>query len=194
MVKRNQAKLISFNWRDIVAIVTVVAITATVFVWTLFAMPSSSSEVDTYLLARYHNETIFESLPIRDGATSLEYVISFRRELNEGESYENTYEQGEIKEISAVDLYNVSSPREVDGYYLIVTSSDDDKFEGFEDLVGPQVDVKVYNMGFQVILEESPENVCSKQGFTDVANYPVVCLPNSMFFWLASSSYEGPDA
>lgn len=194
MVKRNQAKLIKFNWRDIVAIVTVVAITATVFVWTLFVMPSSVSDVDTYLLARYHNETIFENIPIRDGPTSLEYVISFRRDLEEDETYTNTYEEGEIKEIEANDLYNITDPRDVDGYYIIVTSTDEDEYDGFEDLVGPQVDVKVYNMGFQVILEESPENICSNQGFTDTVNYPVVCLPNSMFFWLASNSYDGPDA
>ncbi len=193
MVKRNQAKLIKFNWRDIVAIVTVVAITATVFVWTLFSM-SSDSDVDTYLLARYHNDIICESLPIRDGATSLEYVISFRRDLQDGETYSNTYEDGEVKDVQATDLFNITDPRQVDGYYLIVTSDESDTFEGFSDLVGPQVDVKVYNMGFQVILEESPENVCSKQGFTDNANYPVVCLPNSMFFWLNSSSYDGPDA
>ncbi|MDD4531851.1 MAG: hypothetical protein PHW22_00180 [Bacilli bacterium] len=194
MIKRNQAKLIKFNWRDIVAIVTVVAITATVFVWTLFVMPSASQNVDTYLLARYHNDVIFQNLPVRDGPTSLEYVISFRRDLRVNETYTNTYKEGEIKNIEATNLADVTSPSEVDGYYLIVNSTSDDVFNGFRDLVGPQVDVKVFNMGFQVILEDSPENVCSKQGFTDNANVPVVCLPNSMFFWLASNSYDGPDA
>ena len=195
MFKRDQAKLIKFNWRDIVAIVTVVAITATVFVWTLTQQNSSGNSGDeAYVVARYKDQVLTESLPTRNSlGEKIEYSVSFRRNTVGEETYANTFD-GTIKYVDAIDLANLTDPGDLDGFYIVVSSSGDDAYGGFTELNGPQVDIYIHDFGFEVSLEESPENVCSKQGFMTQENFPVVCMPNELYFWLASAVYSGPDA
>jgi len=195
MFRRNQAELIKFNWRDIVAIVTVVAITATVFVWTLTKQNSdNNSNEDAYLVARYKDQVLTESLPTRNSlGEKIEYAVSFRRDTVGSETYTDTFD-GTVKYVDAFNLANLTNPEEIDGFYIVVTSDSEDAFGGFSELNGPQVDIHIYDYGFEVSLEDSPEHVCSKQGFMTQENYPVVCMPNELYFWLSSAVYSGPDA
>ena len=195
MFKRDQAKLIKFNWRDIVAIVTVVAITATVFVWTLTQQNSSGNSGDeAYVVARYKDQVLTESLPTRNSlGERIEYAVSFRRDTVGAETYTDTFD-GTVKYVNAKEVANLRDPDDLNGFYVVVTSDSSDSYGGFTELDGPQVDIYIHDFGFEVSLEDSPEHVCSKQGFMTQENFPVVCMPNELYFWLASAVYSGPDA
>lgn len=194
MAKDSIQKRIKFNWQDLTAIVALVAATAGIFVWTLYGLPKDATK-DVYLIAKYNNKVIADNLEVIDSSGNKSaYSISFRRELNSGEAYTDT-STGTQKTIGVSFLKAISSFAAYSGYYLIVTDDTEGSiYSKFSSFVGPQVDIRIYDGGFKVTKESSPEHICSNQGFVTRNNYPVVCLPNSMFFWIVSADSQGPDA
>ncbi len=190
------AKRLKFNLIDVICLAVIVVSIAGVFIWALTSIYTPKSALSS-LYIRYQNSVVASSLPLYDSnGESLTYCLSFRRELKDGEEYKKTYESyvGELveKEIDVSELMYASYDV-LNGFYLVVSDSFEE-FQSFATLYGPQVDCLIYNGGFRIVQEDSPDHICSNQGYMEFVNYPVVCLPNSMYFWIVNSDYEGPDA
>jgi hypothetical protein len=189
--EEQQKKRIRFNWQDGVAMAVVVSATAGIFIWALTKMNQSSQSGST-ILVRYNNQEVMDNLEvISSSGAKRSYSLSFRRDLQAGESYVDTVDSTKVA-ISLTALSKITDFSPYEGLYFIITSPSD-VYDGLSGLYGPQVDVKVSNGGFQVVKETSPTNDCSKQGFTNIGNYPVVCLPNHIDFRIVNSVSK-PDA
>lgn len=55
------------------------------------------------------------------------------------------------------------------------------------------VKVKVKNEQVRVEKENSPQNLCSIQGWVDNGNQPIVCLPNNIVVQIESKDASGDD-
>lgn len=192
MTKEEQKKRrIRFNWRDGVAISLVALASAGVFVWSYLSSKTASGETKLYV--KYANKYLREDLPVISGDGSKEeYAFSLRKSGATGATNPTSYAEVNLTVSQFQALTDFSSYQKK---YLVISSDSSDKFGGFSYLVGPQVDIKIYNGGFQVIKEDSPKHICSNEGFVNHTNLPVACLPNSLEYGLTSASApSGPDA
>ena len=190
-------KRLRFGWRDSVVLVVSGALTAAVFVWAL--LNSNAVETDSAVLVTYANMKVMDNLTvISPSGEKMDYIVSFRRELKEGEAYQKPDSSYGDVSINVASLRNISDFSKYTKTYFILTSDQlTPEFNGFNlsgrSLYGPQVDLKVSQGGIRVIKEDSPEHDCSNQGQVNQGNLPVVCLPNNINFRILNNA-EGPDA
>ena len=173
-----------FGIKDAIIIFLLLAISSGVFVWSYFSVKISKSA--SYLEVNYNSEVILNNLEvISPSLEEREYILSFRRQLKQGETYYNpsSYEESNIQSLKEIKDYS-----SINGKYLILN--------GFSLLYGPQVDLQVKQGKISIIRETSPHNICSKQGEVSFTNLPVVCLPNYLMFAIKSNSdsIRRPDA
>jgi len=190
-------KRIRFNWQDVICIVIVLMATAGIFTYNLLTSKSGATE-NTFLCIKYRNKEVTSQATILDSSgNKMDYTISLRRNLasNSSEKYVDTstgtkhsFSISEFKKIADFSSYSQG--------YLIVTGEENDGFNFFSDFIGPQVDIHIYGGGFIITKEDSPNHVCSNQGFVTYENLPVICLPNSLNCSIMSNRDTpiGPDA
>ncbi|MFV0424282.1 MAG: NusG domain II-containing protein [Bacilli bacterium] len=59
------------------------------------------------------------------------------------------------------------------------------------DGVNGEVEITVKDGKVAITKETSPLNICSKQGYVDVGNVPLICLPNKVVVEGTSSEVDG---
>lgn len=189
------SKRLTFGLRDGIVLLAILAVTAGVFVWSWFTL-NSSEGTTLFASAYYGNRLITSSLLVRDGNQNMDYTVSFRRELKDGESYAEPEEGISTLTVSVNELNAVRDFSAHKGTYFIVYGKDEPGFSYFNGLYGAQVDLTVRDGAIQVTKENSPTHDCAYQGKVDKVHLPVVCLPNSMRFELYAygADTDGPDA
>ncbi len=196
--EESRKKRIVFNWHDGIAIVATLIILIIILLVSLFGLPTVDVNEAT-LEIRYENKIVLNNFKVVDSSSSaVTYALSFRRELKTNESYDDNIEllskYGLTEETQSIDSlrkydFNLKI-NEIKNKYIIV-KDDALAFNGFKSFIGPQIDILVNNKGFQIEKENSPKNYCSKQGFENRVNWPVVCLPNSFSTVLSNPNYFG---
>ena len=186
-------KRLLLSWHDGIAVGATLIVLVIILLVTLFGLPKGEVS-ESVLEIRYRNKIVSSSLKVVDNSNkNVSYALSFRRELKANESYSTSLNDEKkfnetsltLNQLKKLD-FEKDYRKGVDKYIVIK----DDLIDGFSSFVGPQIDVLVENGGFKVALENSPKNYCSKQGFENKVNWPIVCLPNS-FSVVLSSMYMG---
>lgn len=190
-----KAKRLTFGWRDGIVLVAVLAVTAGVFVWSWFTL-NADSGTTLFASAYYQNRLISSSLLVSNGNEDMEYTVSFRRKLKEGEQYSEPASGTKTVTLSVSDLNAVRDFSSYKGTYFIVDGKNEPSYSYFSGLYGTQVDLTVKDGAIQVTKEDSPTHDCAYQGKVDMVHLPVVCLPNSIRFELYAYDENGggPDA
>ena len=185
-------KRLLLSWHDGIAVGATLIVLVIILLVTLFGLPKGEVS-ESVLEIRYRNKIVSSSLKVVDNSNkNVSYALSFRRELKANESYSTSLNDEKKFNETSLTLNQLKKLDFEKDYRKVV-----DKYIGQEvknltpdSFVGPQIDVLVENGGFKVALENSPKNYCSKQGFENKVNWPIVCLPNS-FSVVLSSMYMG---
>ena len=95
-----------FGIKDAIIIFLLLAISSGVFVWSYFSVKISKSA--SYLEVNYNSEVILNNLEvISPSLEEREYILSFRRQLKQGETYYNpsSYEESNIQSLKEIKDY-----------------------------------------------------------------------------------------